>query len=96
MQPGAAGATSGASVPGQPHAIGLCCGPTPSCADPTPAAPRSHVKMAQVFDTLFGTRYYTEGATLQLPRKVPMRVEPKSYFGEPQTTAPKQQDASCS
>ena len=37
--------------------------------------------MAQVFDTLFGTRYYTEGATLQLPRKVPMRVEPKSYFG---------------
>jgi hypothetical protein len=31
---------------------------------------------------LFGTRMHTEGAELQLPRKVPMRVEPKSYFGE--------------
>lgn len=37
---------------------------------------------AQVLDTLFGTRYHTPGAALQLPRKVPMRVEPKSYFGE--------------
>jgi len=36
---------------------------------------------AQVLDTLFGTRYHTPGAALQLPRKVPMRVEPKSYFG---------------
>jgi len=32
-------------------------------------------------DSLFGTRYHTEGATIQRPRKVPMRVEPKSYFG---------------
>mmetsp|Transcript_39581 Transcript_39581/g.117755 ORF Transcript_39581/g.117755 Transcript_39581/m.117755 type:complete len:149 (-) Transcript_39581:414-860(-) len=31
-------------------------------------------------DRLWGTRFYTEGASLQLPRKVPMRVEPKSYF----------------
>lgn len=38
--------------------------------------------MAQLFDKLFGTRYYTHGAELQLPRKVPMRVEPKSYFGK--------------
>lgn len=37
---------------------------------------------AEVMDTLFGTRYHTPGAALQLPRKVPMRVEPKSYFGE--------------
>lgn len=38
--------------------------------------------MAQtVMDQLFGTRYHTEGATIQRPRKVPMRVEPKSYFG---------------
>lgn len=36
----------------------------------------------QVFDTMFGTKYHTPGAELQLPRKVPMRVEPKSYFGE--------------
>jgi hypothetical protein len=33
-------------------------------------------------DTMFGTRYHTVGAELQLPRKVPMRVEPKSFFGE--------------
>ena len=31
---------------------------------------------------IYGTRFHTEGAELQLPRKVPMRVEPKSYFGE--------------
>ena len=36
---------------------------------------------AKVFDSLFGTRLNTEGATLQLPRKIPVRVEPKSYFG---------------
>lgn len=33
-----------------------------------------------IFDKLYGTRFYTEGAQLQLPRKVPLRVEPKSYF----------------
>lgn len=33
-----------------------------------------------VFDKIYGTRFYTEGAELQIPRKVPMRVEPKSYF----------------
>lgn len=46
-----------------------------------PAATMGDPK-AQVLDTLFGTRYHTPGAALQLPRKVPMRVEPKSYFGE--------------
>eukprot|EP00879_Flechtneria_rotunda_P004819 GHRR01005092.1.p1 GENE.GHRR01005092.1~~GHRR01005092.1.p1 ORF type:complete len:153 (+),score=42.53 GHRR01005092.1:192-650(+) len=40
---------------------------------------------AQVFDSLFGTRYHTPGAELQLPRKVPMRVEPKSYFANERT-----------
>jgi uncharacterized membrane protein YidH (DUF202 family) len=40
---------------------------------------------AQVFDRLFGTRYHTPGASLQLPRKVPMRVEPKSYFANERT-----------
>ena len=33
-------------------------------------------------DAVFGTRSYTPGARLQLPRKVPLRVEPKSFFGE--------------
>lgn len=34
-----------------------------------------------MFDTLFGTRMATEGAQLQLPRKIPVRVEPKTFFG---------------
>jgi hypothetical protein len=34
-------------------------------------------------DAMFGTRSYTAGARMQLPRKVPLRVEPKSFFGEP-------------
>ena len=37
--------------------------------------------MAHVTDALFGTKYFTQGADLQLPRKVPLRIEPKSYFG---------------
>jgi len=32
-------------------------------------------------DALFGTRAYTEGARYQLPRKIPLRIEPKTYFG---------------
>lgn len=40
---------------------------------------------AQVFDTLFGTRSGAPGALLQKPRKVPMRVEPKSYFANERT-----------
>ncbi|KIY98487.1 vacuolar transport chaperone-like protein [Monoraphidium neglectum] len=36
-------------------------------------------------DSLFGTRYHTVGAELQLPRKVPMRVEPKSFFANERT-----------
>mmetsp|Transcript_8444 Transcript_8444/g.21119 ORF Transcript_8444/g.21119 Transcript_8444/m.21119 type:complete len:173 (-) Transcript_8444:570-1088(-) len=36
--------------------------------------------LSALSDRLFGTRMHTEGAELQLPRKVPMRVEPKSYF----------------
>ncbi|GAX86125.1 hypothetical protein CEUSTIGMA_g13538.t1 [Chlamydomonas eustigma] len=36
--------------------------------------------MTAVTDKLWGTRTYTEGANLQKPRKVPLRVEPKSFF----------------
>ncbi|KAJ9518401.1 hypothetical protein QJQ45_018412 [Haematococcus lacustris] len=35
---------------------------------------------AALMDKLYGTRLHTAGAELQLPRKIPMRVEPKSYF----------------
>ena len=46
----------------------------------------SHRPLLQVLnsasDAVFGTRSYTPGARLQLPRKVPLRVEPKSFFGE--------------
>lgn len=37
------------------------------------------------WDRLYGTKMYTPGAELQLPRKVPMRVEPKSYFANERT-----------
>jgi len=36
----------------------------------------------QLTDTLFGTRAYTEGARYQIPRKIPLRIEPKTYFGK--------------
>jgi hypothetical protein len=39
-------------------------------------------KMATALsDALFGTRGYTEGAQYQLPRKIPLRIEPKTFFG---------------
>lgn len=41
------------------------------------------MEQADVWDRLFGTRAHTPGAALQLPRKVPIRVEPKSWFGAP-------------
>ncbi|KAK9865381.1 hypothetical protein WJX84_009820 [Apatococcus fuscideae] len=42
-------------------------------------------RLQQWSDDLFGTRYHTEGASLQLPRKVPLRIEPKSYFANERT-----------
>ena len=33
-------------------------------------------------DSMFGTRAYTPGALYQVPRKIPVRIEPKTYFGE--------------
>lgn len=41
--------------------------------------------MQGVTDTFFGTKYFTQGADLQLPRKVPLRIEPKSYFANERT-----------
>ncbi|KAL3137486.1 hypothetical protein ABBQ38_004775 [Trebouxia sp. C0009 RCD-2024] len=41
--------------------------------------------MENVTDTLFGTKYFTHGAEMQLPRKVPLRIEPKSYFANERT-----------
>lgn len=37
---------------------------------------------ATVTDRLFGTRSVTAGAARQLPRKTPLRIEPKTYFGK--------------
>lgn len=36
-------------------------------------------------DAVFGTRSYTAGAKLQLPRKVPLRIEPKTFFANERT-----------
>eukprot|EP00798_Chlamydomonas_sp_ICE-L_P028056 gene28056-31157_t len=33
-----------------------------------------------ITDRLWGTMNHTHGAAIQLPRKTPMRVEPKSFF----------------
>jgi len=41
--------------------------------------------MEYVTDTVFGTKYFTHGAEMQLPRKVPLRIEPKSYFANERT-----------
>ena len=41
-----------------------------------------------VSDALFGTRQHTTGAKLQLPRKVPLRIEPKTYFGRARLETP--------
>lgn len=41
--------------------------------------------MEGVTDSLWGTKYFTHGADLQLPRKVPLRIEPKSYFANERT-----------
>lgn len=40
------------------------------------------IATSYIFDKLYGTKQFTAGAELQLPRKVPIRVEPKSYFGK--------------
>ncbi|CAL5221671.1 g3901 [Coccomyxa viridis] len=36
-------------------------------------------------DAIYGTRNYTSGARYQLPRKVPLRIEPKTYFANERT-----------
>jgi uncharacterized membrane protein YidH (DUF202 family) len=36
-------------------------------------------------DALFGTRSHTEGAHYQKPRKIPMRIEPKTFFANERT-----------
>lgn len=36
-------------------------------------------------DQLFGTRGYTRGARYQIPRKIPLRIEPKTYFANERT-----------
>lgn len=58
---------------------------TEAAAQRKPAASHllGNTSMENVTDSLFGTTYLTHGAALQLPRKVPLRIEPKSYFGKP-------------
>ena len=42
---------------------------------------RNLLETAGLRDQLFGTREYTHGARYQIPRKIPLRIEPKTYFG---------------
>ncbi|KAH7618884.1 putative Vacuolar transporter chaperone 1 [Nannochloris sp. 'desiccata'] len=39
----------------------------------------------EITDRLFGTRAYTEGARFQIPRKIPLRIEPKTYLANERT-----------
>lgn len=55
--------------------------PPPRDAGASQAGPST----AGVTDALFGTRSHTQGAKLQLPRKVPLRIEPKTYFANERT-----------
>lgn len=43
------------------------------------------LRPGQWTDRLFGTRAHTEGAQYQLPRKTPLRIEPKTYFANERT-----------
>lgn len=45
-------------------------------------AARMRAEGRAIGDRVFGTRTTTVGAALQLPRKAPLRIEPKTYFGE--------------
>ena len=45
--------------------------------------------VSAIQDAVYGTRNYTPGARYQLPRKVPLRIEPKTYFGEPDPSSAK-------
>lgn len=40
-----------------------------------------HSPLAALQDAVYGTRTHTAGAKYQLPRKVPLRIEPKTFFG---------------
>lgn len=51
-----------------------------------PSSSRRPVAVGEVTDALFGTRSHTMGAQYQLPRKIPLRIEPKTYFGEVTTS----------
>jgi hypothetical protein len=45
-------------------------------------AARMRAEALALGDKFFGTRTTTVGAALQLPRKAPLRIEPKTYFGK--------------
>ncbi|KAK9826784.1 hypothetical protein WJX81_000272 [Elliptochloris bilobata] len=45
---------------------------------------QNHV-IPQISDALFGTRSHTAGARYQVPRKVPLRIEPKTFFANERT-----------
>ena len=50
--------------------------------EPGPSNAGRPVQVGEVTDALFGTRSHTQGAKYQIPRKIPLRIEPKTYFGK--------------
>jgi hypothetical protein len=49
---------------------------------PEQAPVNGSAPFAAMQDAVYGTRLHTQGAKYQIPRKVPLRIEPKTYFGE--------------
>lgn len=58
--------------------------PAPPSAEPgvfDALSARLRAEGRALSDVLFGSRTTTVGAALQRPRKAPLRIEPKTYFG---------------
>jgi len=71
---------SAAPTPRPPHPTTM-----PPAREPTwvaATADRARATGFLIADRFFGSRRVTVGASLQRPRKVPLRIEPKTYFGE--------------
>ncbi|KAK9915394.1 hypothetical protein WJX75_008578 [Coccomyxa subellipsoidea] len=50
-----------------------------------PTQQNGHNALSSLQDSVYGTRTHTQGARYQIPRKVPLRIEPKTYFANERT-----------
>ncbi|CAL8468941.1 g8482 [Coccomyxa elongata] len=50
-----------------------------------PTQQNGHNALSSLQDSVYGTMAHTQGAKYQIPRKVPLRIEPKTYFANERT-----------